>query len=515
MTSRSLVSRIHLLGLLVLIANAVMAASSYVQVAGLWRKEGSPRAAAFLDKLLGELPLIGRPQTLFTENWQTLVTHFIPLAIVTMACMALLILLPRIREQIEERGIAALYTWAFASVPVLVLAYPVFTQDLWLSAVWGRMVTNGINPYSVPFTPVAVANLPLDHFPMPMSYGPLWAVVSAAVMTFVGTNILGAFLLFKILLAGAWIGSLILLRRIGAEDPPLDRALAIVIFGWLPVGIGQTIAEGHNDIAMSSLALLWLYLLLRNKRGAPIALAASALCKYITAPLFLVDLIRGLRQENLGWSAYLRRMIVPAILALVVFALFVRSFQFFDGTRLINVWRFLQPRDAVLAINPMLGGHVWPLAHVATAILPIVAVWQCGRMWLEPTRENTIRACLAIMCAVTFSAVAHLWSWYIVWMLPFAALVPNWWLSRFVVGVALLAPFTVAIWWIPHLADYKEHAALVFYLAAIGWAALVRYDVPAKDPTPQRRLSSSPSVPHRDRLRAARSQTHSDAGQEA
>jgi len=513
--SRSLVFRIHLLGLLVLIANAVMAASSYVQVAGLWRKEGSPKAAAFFERLLGELPLLGRPQTLFTENWQTILTHFVPLATVTLACMALLILLSRMRERIDERDIRTLYNWAFASVPILILAYPVFTQDLWLSAVWGRMAANGINPYSVPFTPVAVANLPLDHFPMPMSYGPLWAVVSAIVMTFVGTSILGAFLLFKILLAAAWIGSLILLRRIGREDSPLDRALATVIFGWFPVGVGQTLAEGHNDIAMSCLALLWLYLLLRARREAPIALAASALCKYTTGPLFLVDLIYARRRENMDWVAYLRRMLIPALLALVIFSLFVRSFRFFDGTRLLNVWHFLQPRDAVLAIDSMLGGYVWPLAYLATAVFPIIALWQCGRMWLEPDREQTIRACLAIMCAVTFSAVAHLWVWYVVWILPFAALTPRWWLSRFVVGIALIAPFTVAIWWIPIFADLKQHAALVLYLGAIAWAAFVRYDLPVGVPLSRRAVSSSPSAPHRGRSRAVRSQTHSDAGQEA
>lgn len=515
MGSRSLVFRIHLLGFLVLVVNAIMAASSYVQVAGLWRKEGSPRAAAFFEKLLGELPLIGRPQALFTENWQTLVTYFIPLAVVTLACIALLILLSRRHDEIDERGIAALYMWAFASVPILILAYPVFTQDLWLSAVWGRMAANGINPYSIPFTPVAMANLPLDHFPMPMSYGPLWAVVSAVIMTFVGTSIFGAFLVFKLLLAAAWIASLFLLRRIGTQDLPLDRALAIVIFGWLPVGIGQTIAEGHNDIAMSSLALLWLYLLFRSDRKAPIALAASALCKYITAPLFLVDLIHAIRRENLGWAAYLCRMIVPAILALAVFALFVRSFQFLDGTRLINVWRFLQPRDAVLAIDSMLGGYVWPLSYLATAVFPVIALWQCGRMWLEPDREQTIRACLAIMCAVTFSAVAHLWVWYVVWILPFAALTPKWWLSRFVVGVALLAPFTVAIWWIPIFADLKGHAALVLYLGAIAWAVFVRYGFVPEAAALPRGVSSNSLMPRRAHLRAAHSQTRSDAGQEA
>ena len=169
----------------------------------------------------------------------------------------------------------------------------------------------------------------------------------------------------------------------------------------------------------------------------------------------------------------------------------------------------------------MMGGYVWPLAYVVTAIFPIVAAWQCARLWIEPDREHLIRACLAIMCAVIFSTVAHLWSWYIVWVLPFTALIPNWWLSRFVIGVALLTPFTVAIWWISELQDHKELASLFLYLGAIVWAALTRYEIPsiaiATEPIspPRRSVSSGSSMPRRDLPQAAHSQTHSDAGQEA
>ncbi|MFO0992651.1 MAG: hypothetical protein U1E67_12070 [Hyphomicrobiales bacterium] len=515
MASRSLVIRVHWFGALVLLANAVMAASSYIQGAALWKKEYSPKSAAFFERIVGELPFIGSPQTLFAANWQIILSHFIPLAVVTSACAGLLIMLPRLRDDIDERTIGTLYNWAYACAPVLFLAYPVFTQDLWLSAVWGRMAAAGVNPYSIAFTADAVANLPLDHFPMPMSYGPLWAIISAIVMAFVGTSLLGAFLFFKLLLVAAWIGSLIVLRRIGAEDTSLERALAVVVFGWLPVGVGQIVAEGHNDIAMVFFALIWLYFLLRAKPTAAIALTASSLCKYTTAPLFLVDLIYARRRENMSWAPYLRRMLVPGVLAILVFALFVRSLNFLDGTRLLNVWRFLQPRDAVLAIDSMLGGFVWPLAYVASAVFPILALWQCGRLWIEPTRENTLRACLAIMCAVTFSVVAHLWVWYVVWILPFAALIPNWWMSRFVIGVAIIAPFTVAIWWIPQLADYKEHAATLLYLGAIGWTIVSRYDPATAAQSAPRTITANSSASRRDRLRATHSQTHSDAGQEA
>ena len=48
-----------------------------------------------------------------------------------------------------------------------------------------------------------------------------------------------------------------------------------------------------------------------------------------------------------------------------------------------------------------------------------------------------------------FGAVSHLWPWYLVWGVAFGALLPQWWVSRFIAGVALLIPFTLATWWIP------------------------------------------------------------------
>ena len=217
--------------------------ASYLQAPGLWQKATAPRAAAFFESLAATFPVLGWHRDFSATSWQVIISYYIPLGIVTIAAMLLLVLLPRVANRIDDSNVNALYRWAFAFVPVLVLAYPVFTQDLWLSAVWGKMALAGVNPYSVPFTAAAVGSFPLDHFPMPMSYGPLWALVSAAVMGLAGANVLAAFLLFKLVLAAAWVAALILLRRLGAEDPPLNRALAVVIFGWLPVGISQAVGR--------------------------------------------------------------------------------------------------------------------------------------------------------------------------------------------------------------------------------------------------------------------------------
>ena len=43
-----------------------------------------------------------------------------------------------------------LLQWSYGFAGVCALAFPVFTQDLWLSAAWGRMIAAGVNPFHTP-----------------------------------------------------------------------------------------------------------------------------------------------------------------------------------------------------------------------------------------------------------------------------------------------------------------------------------------------------------------------------
>ena len=83
-----------------------------------------------------------------------------------------------------------------------------------------------------------------------------------------------------------------------------------------------------------------------------------------------------------------------------------------------------------------------------------------------------MRTSIAVMAAVSFSAISHLWPWYLIWTLPLVALVPGWWLSRFILGLAIFAPFTVIVWWVPEAEDFKDLAALVMYAGAAMWTLL-------------------------------------------
>jgi alpha-1,6-mannosyltransferase len=477
----SLRGRVHALGALALVAYASMTALSFVHAAALWRHEPAPRTQAFFEALSAQIhPVLPFASgwllegSAFDSTWSVVLTCWIALAVVSAAVLALVLSLLH-RSESAGPGLPKLllqWSWGFAAVNAL--AFPLFTQDMWLSAAWGRMIVAGVNPFHTLFTPESLAGLPLDHFPMPMSYGPLWGIVSAAVMLVAGDSALLAFVLFKAVLAAAWIGALHLVYRFMEGLPQSQRCLAILLFGWTPAGVSQSLAEGHNDIAMVALTLLWLYGLTRGRMQAPVALAASVLCKYVTAPLFLIDALYALRHERIGWRRYALRLAPAAALCLATMALFYRSPEFFDGVRLIGAWYFLQPRDAVQAVELALGVPLQPLAVGVTMLFPAYAAYATWIAWSEPTNERLLQAAAAVMSAVLFTAVGHLWAWYVIWAFALAVLLPSWWLSRFIIGIAVMSPFTLGFWWIEAFANSREAVAFAMYASAILWAVVTR-----------------------------------------
>ncbi|MEA2990642.1 MAG: alpha,6-mannosyltransferase [Alphaproteobacteria bacterium] len=475
--------RVNLLGAAAVTAYFFIALLSYVQAPALWRSQHAPQLIAFFDTLAERFPVLALHR-LFEGSGPVLVSYFVPLAVVTAAAIMLLLMLPRYHRQLDEAIVTLLLRWSVAFAAVCFFAFPLFTQDFWLSVAWGRMVADGLNPFHTLFTSEMITGLPLDHFPMLMSYGPAWALLSGAVMVLAGDSLLAAAILFKLILLAAWVGALVLVGRIMAPRPVIDRCLAIVLFGWMPLGVQQSVAEGHNDIAMVVLALLWLHLLLSGRWTAPFALMASALAKFVTGPLFLVDAIVAWRLHRLSFRALLVRYALPGLLGLAVLAVFYRSTEFFDGTRVISEWHFLQPRDALAAIDLTFGLSLEPADLVIMAAFVVLAVHSLVMLFRQPTPDGVIKAALAVMSAITFAIIAHIWPWYLVWTAALAALLPGWWLSRFVIGVTIVAPFTLVAWWVPLFAYSTHWAALVMYVAALLWTAFTR--VPAEAESSER-----------------------------
>jgi len=464
----SLRLRVNLLGCAALAGYTVLTVLSWVQAPALWRAENAGNMLAFFAELALRFPVLGYYHS-FTSSEAVIVSTWAPLGLVTLACVLLVLLLARPATPADAAVQQLIFNWSLTFAGVCLLAFPVFTQDMWLSAVWGRMIATGVNPYYQMFTPEMLAGLPLDHFPMVMSYGPLWGLLSTIVMLVAGNSVLAAGILFKAVLAAAWAGSLVLIDQITQARPVRERCVALAMFGWAPSSVSQSLAEGHNDIVLVAFALLWLLLLLRAHSAAPVALVASVLCKYVTAPLLLIDAIAAWRRQRAGWTQFLTRQVAPVLLGLGTLAVFYRSPAFFEGIRVVSEWHFLRPSDALLAIEQATGLYTLALRiAVAAFFVLLAAYWSAVSFW-APTVTSLQKAVIAIMAAVLFAAVSHVWPWYAIWALAPAALLPDWWLSRFVLGVSLSMPFTLAAWWSEPFPHHMEFAALVVYATACVW----------------------------------------------
>src|SRR5262245_59940171 len=231
---------VNVLGAMVLLAYLVLAILSYPQTPALWRHHADvPHATAFFQDFAAKFPLVGL-SSLFETNAAVIVSYCVPVGVVAIACIALVASLYRREHTLDANIEALLMRWSVAFAVVGVLAFPLFTQDFWLSMAWGRMAAEGTNPYHNLFTDETLTGLPLDHFPMAMSYGPAWAILSGAVMAVTGKSVLAATILFKGVLLAAWLGSLVLIRRIMAAQAPIDRCPAIAVVGWRAIGVLPT-----------------------------------------------------------------------------------------------------------------------------------------------------------------------------------------------------------------------------------------------------------------------------------
>jgi alpha-1,6-mannosyltransferase len=81
------------------------------------------------------------------------------------------------------------------------------------------------------------------------------------------------------------------------------------------------------------------------------------------------------------------------------------------------------------------------------------------------------------MSGVLFGAVGHVWPWFLIWVLPLAALVPWAPLSRWVLGICLAGPIPVLLYSVVYLGNDVRWRfglpALVLYAFATAWLIIV------------------------------------------
>jgi alpha-1,6-mannosyltransferase len=404
--------------------------------------------------------------------------YAIPIVATTLFALALLVLLRLRPGWVDERTPRHLIAWASVFAIVMGFAAPVLVPDFWLSFAWGRTLWWGGNPYyAVPAQ--SVHDLPFDAPILRATYGPLWMHVSWLVSRVTLGSLLWGSVLFKALLVAAWIGTLLLVNRLLRAAPVVQRCMALVVVGWLPLGVVQTVGDGHNDIFMVAAVLGWLLLLETGRPfAASVSLGLSFLIKYVSAPLFLLDLMHR-RDDGSPHPTptqrirrYVPRALVVGLLVVLAFAPVFRGLDFFRSTGEVRGGYFFLPADGVKAIGHIAGVNLFPLALAVQAIFPVVTLWTLWRYFRAPGRERFRLAVAGVMLSVLFVAAGHVWPWYVIWLLAVAALVPASTSFRWATGVALGAPMILVPWTaFPQASEFMRFQvpSLVVYVTALVW----------------------------------------------
>jgi Glycosyltransferase family 87 len=368
---------------------------------------------------------------------------------------------PSFPRRVIVVGLALTAVWH-----VLFLLKPPGSDDDIHRYVWdGRVQRLGYNPYVlIPNDPaVAVLHTPetraLNHPDMPSPY-PAGAQLFFRVVTAIHESVFAmkvAFVLCDLAIV------LLLFDVLRRSRQPAHWVLA---YAWNPLLATDVAGSGHIDILGALLLLISVAALWRNRRAlAAVALALAIAVKFL--PIVLVPL-------------YWRRLRVrDALLAVAVFGLLY--FPFLERGRIptgslgayVQSFRFNDPVFAMLErlTAPQVAAGLGVLAGFLTAI------------WMRKKSAELSPDALAWPMAAALLCAPVVYSWYLLWLLPF--LRPLRTVPLAIWTVSILPTYYVwhlrtmgQPWVLPGWIMLLEYGAIAVSGVAIGFRRFQRRPVP-------------------------------------
>jgi hypothetical protein len=306
--------------------------------------------------------------------------------------------------------------WALVAVAALhalmALAPPIGMSDAFNYVGIGRVaVEHGLNPYvdrlvQVPHDP-AFFYASWPDWPNP--YGPLATLLFCPLGL---TGVPQGLWLVKLGAAAASLG-LVALVAACARELGRDPVPAVLLVGLNPVLLVYGVAGAHLDLVMVGLGMAGVLLVLRRREPAAGGLVAAGAAVKVTGALLLPFALAGARR---------RRALVAGAAAggagLAAVAVALWGPHLFAG--LADQREVASPRSVPGLLARAFGAPAPPpavavaagLGFTAAYLALVRAAWR-GMDWIAAAGWATVAALLA---------VTWLMPWYVVWVLPLAAL---------------------------------------------------------------------------------------------
>jgi hypothetical protein len=305
-------------------------------------------------------------------------------------------------------------------------AMPLTSNDAFSNLAYGRMMTQGLNPYldgpaslasSDPFT----TYVGLLWFKTPIVYGPL-AAWPDALAAATGDPVLALFA-FKAIVALASIGIVLVAWRLCAPrdgDPASKRDF--VFIAWNPILIWELAAQAHNDAFMVLGMVAFIHFARRDQVYAAVTMLVVAFCaKFAVLPLIGLYGIALLRRS---WPQALAAAALFAVGTMLLFAPFwagpatlAAPLHAMVGDPERHTRSFFALFRVMFQSDPDAYWLAWGWQQLGTAALVAAAVYAVGRTrTIDDVCEHSLRFFLVYLL------VAATWClpWYATWAIPLA-----------------------------------------------------------------------------------------------
>ncbi len=297
---------------------------------------------------------------------------------------------------------------------VFLLSPPLLLTDVFNYIAYARMgVVHGINPYT--HLPVAITGDPVlalsnwHHLPSP--YGPLFTLATYALAPL---GIVAVFWSYKVAVMLASLACLALLWRL-ARGLGRSPTAAVVLTGLNPFVLVYGLGGEHNDAFTMLLLLGGVLLCLRQRERAGLAAIVAAVALKASAALLApVAILAGGRLRRTVTGALAAALVLGAA-TLLAFGPHAPAVT--TESRLVTT--FSLPNLIGLALGA--GGENATVRAVAEALL--LAGTAAITLWAWRRRE--LLAGLGWVTLLTLVTLGWDMAWYVLWLLPFVALVPR------------------------------------------------------------------------------------------
>jgi hypothetical protein len=425
-------------------------------------------------------PRASWPQLVDFSRWAAL-QHAVVYALLIGCYMLALRLTLRLNVAHTRISIVVIVGGWLMSGVVLLGAYPGESLDVFDYLFRGRMLVRlGASPLAV--TPDA---FPSHAFYRYVSwkgwvdtYGPIWEYASGATAWLVGESgrmVLVRYIVgYRLLALSLTLVCGVLIALIVRQTVPFHVPTALTAWLWNPLVLISTGVGAHNDVLMLVFVLLALLLFQRHRWLLGwLALALAAHVK-LTALLLLPVLGLWLVQRRGWWRA----VAISSAAALIALPLSWLLYQPLGGWATLP--RMLRERTILIYNSP---GNIayhelqtrwhWPeidarpvVTLSSTLLFFVVAalllVWQWRR---RPTEALLWRSALVITLAYLLVGSYWFQSWYILWAIVLATLLP---MSRW--ALTLLPLYSLGGLWSNLVTDFaNQDPAQLLTSTQIAW----------------------------------------------